>query len=577
MATIIIKNSTGSGVVPSSLVQGELAINTKDGKLYYGSGSGNVVKEFTGSGGSGTTFPYTGSAIVSGSLTVTGSFFVSNSIDSVNKQLIDNGGIASVRWNSYRLYDSNDNLIIHWGTGNLFSGSFATSSVSWTDRVLRDSDGTVTIDWENGLFNDTAGNSSLDVNGKILYDAATNNSVEWENRLLSDNTGKGSIHWDRRELYDPAEVLSLEYELRNLVASDGTTVALDWAIPGTITLSGSLIPAGPYTSGTSSYDLGSATAAWRDLYVSNGSIKMISGSQSASISFTNGALDFGTTPISSPDVIATASVSSNTITFTKGDGSTFPITVDTGSGGSSQSIIERAALGYEYFNDFLLTLVANGATDGRGLASVFSGTGASLTLSPTPSVRASNQQGFLQFNTGTQATGYAGVVGTSVANNFLMLGGGVMTFVTSVFIPTLSTSTERFRVIAGYGSVSTNAAETNGVFFTYDEGGTQNGTTASPYWQCVTVAGGVRTLITTTVLASTTAWQKLTIQINDAANSVEFYIDNVLVATHSSNIPSGTSQLVTPKLQIAKAVGTTTRGYYSDYIGYEQTFTTPRI
>jgi len=53
MATIIIKNSTGSGAVPSSLQQGELAINTIDGKLFYGSGSGNVVKEFTGSGGGG--------------------------------------------------------------------------------------------------------------------------------------------------------------------------------------------------------------------------------------------------------------------------------------------------------------------------------------------------------------------------------------------------------------------------------------------------------------------------------------------------------------------------------------------
>jgi len=53
MATIIIRNSTGSGVTPSSLVQGELAINTVDGKLFYGSGSGNVVKEFTGSGGGG--------------------------------------------------------------------------------------------------------------------------------------------------------------------------------------------------------------------------------------------------------------------------------------------------------------------------------------------------------------------------------------------------------------------------------------------------------------------------------------------------------------------------------------------
>jgi hypothetical protein len=68
MATIIIKNSTGSGVIPSSLQQGELAVNTKDGRLFYGSGSGNVVKEFTA-----TVFPYTGSATITGSLIVTGS------------------------------------------------------------------------------------------------------------------------------------------------------------------------------------------------------------------------------------------------------------------------------------------------------------------------------------------------------------------------------------------------------------------------------------------------------------------------------------------------------------------------
>jgi len=39
-----------------------------------------------------------------------------------------------------------------------------------------------------------------------------------------------------------------------------------------------------------------------------------------------------------PNALTTASVSSNTITFTKGDGSTFPITVNTGSGGGGVTI-----------------------------------------------------------------------------------------------------------------------------------------------------------------------------------------------------------------------------------------------
>ena len=67
MSTIITRNSATSGSVPSSLIQGELAINVTDGKLFYGSGSGNIVKEFTGSGGGGGT-------INTGSLVTTSSF-----------------------------------------------------------------------------------------------------------------------------------------------------------------------------------------------------------------------------------------------------------------------------------------------------------------------------------------------------------------------------------------------------------------------------------------------------------------------------------------------------------------------
>jgi len=67
MSTIITRNSANSGSQPSSLIQGELAINVKDGRLFYGSGSGNVVREFTGSGGGGGT-------VNTGSFVTTSSF-----------------------------------------------------------------------------------------------------------------------------------------------------------------------------------------------------------------------------------------------------------------------------------------------------------------------------------------------------------------------------------------------------------------------------------------------------------------------------------------------------------------------
>ena len=62
------------------------------------------------------------------------------------------------------------------------------------------------------------------------------------------------------------------------------------------TISGSLIPAGPYIDYTSSYDLGSSTAAWKDLYLSNGTIYMLSSGGNGTISFddTNNQFIFST-------------------------------------------------------------------------------------------------------------------------------------------------------------------------------------------------------------------------------------------------------------------------------------------
>ena len=81
---------------------------------------------------------------------VTGSLLVSNSIDSNNKYLIANNGIASVHWNNYRLYNSDNNLVVHWGTGDLYSGSFVSSSISWTNRLLRNSAGITAFDFSSG-------------------------------------------------------------------------------------------------------------------------------------------------------------------------------------------------------------------------------------------------------------------------------------------------------------------------------------------------------------------------------------------------------------------------------------------
>ena len=62
-------------------------------------------------------------------------------------------------------------------------------------------------------------------------------------------------------------------------------------ITGSILISGSIIPAVGVGQTTSSFDLGSSTAAWKDIYVSEGSIKFIqSGSPSITLSAKDGGI-----------------------------------------------------------------------------------------------------------------------------------------------------------------------------------------------------------------------------------------------------------------------------------------------
>ena len=191
-----------------------------------------------------------------------------------------------------------------------------------------------------------------------------------------------------------------------------------------------------------------------------------------------------------------------------------------------------------------------------------------------------NQIGFAQFQTGTTATGYITQTNEGFVTAQFFFGGGAWVFETFVNVETLSDATNRFRFVAGFGNAPTNGADTNGAFFTYDEGATQNGTAATPNWQCVTSVSAVRTLTTTTSVVTAGAWTRLRIEVNASGTSVTFYVNGTLVATHTTNIPTWVSpsnpRAFNVKQSIVKTIGTTTRSVFCDYFGYENVLTTPR-
>jgi hypothetical protein len=253
---------------------------------------------------------------------------------------------------------------------------------------------------------------------------------------------------------------------------------------------------------------------------------------------------------------------------TDGTGNKYP-TIDAIN---SYSIIERGKRGMTFYSDFIGPSTASM----DGISTIISGGSVSTTTTLSSiGFRSSNQLGFMSYGSGLLNFSFAFHIGNSTPT--IAFGNGVWNFETSILLPALSVLIDRYRTTHGFASTTGITDETNGVFFTYDEGGTINGTTASPNWVCISVAGSVRTLTTTSVPVSNTSWTKLRISVNANATSVSYYINGTLVATHTTNIPTfADNRYVFMKQGIAKATGTSNRLLHCDYLGYENILTTPR-
>lgn len=176
-------------------------------------------------------------------------------------------------------------------------------------------------------------------------------------------------------------------------------------------------------------------------------------------------------------------------------------------------------------------------------------------------------------STGTTTNGEARITTT----NYFIGSVGKKRAESKVSVDTLSTSMNRYVCSVGYhATVVINQA--NAMYFLYDEGGLSTGSTASPNWQCVCASGGTRTFVTTSVPVtdiSSGAMQKLRIDDDGTGANVKFYINEVLVATITTNVPTSAVTLANT-VRIVKNAGTTQRVLYVDYMTMAEKFNSPR-
>jgi len=227
--------------------------------------------------------------------------------------------------------------------------------------------------------------------------------------------------------------------------------------------------------------------------------------------------------------------------------------------------------GIYYHEDFIGSQAGTvAASYGQVISLVSNGT--ALT-SGIAIINRTNQQGVVRHSTTTSAAGYGGY---SYGNANLYRGSSSISVETYCTIETLSTVTERFFTYFGYSTPSNWQSPSNAIGFTYDEGGVLfYGGIATTNWKCITRSGGTVTNTTTSIPVVAGQWYKLRIDVNNTGDTIQFYINGVLVATHTTNVPAPTTQLSIISL-IVKTIGTTARTMQTDYFNYEEIFTNPR-
>ena len=179
-----------------------------------------------------------------------------------------------------------------------------------------------------------------------------------------------------------------------------------------------------------------------------------------------------------------------------------------------------------------------------------SGTGALLSVGSG----LGNAVGNLNCEVGTTTSGRAGFRREGInVDNFTSLSMKIR-----AYHQALSIVSEEFISILGFGNIM-SAEPGFGAYFYYDR------LTDGDFWVCKT-ANSSRTKTVTAVAPSTSAYQNLEILFTGTGSlwtDVKFYIDGVLVATHTTNIPTS---LLDPLINMIKSAGTSNRILRTDFI-----------
>ncbi|MFA6567732.1 MAG: hypothetical protein WCS96_05925 [Victivallales bacterium] len=208
---------------------------------------------------------------------------------------------------------------------------------------------------------------------------------------------------------------------------------------------------------------------------------------------------------------------------------------------------------FSYFFDDFETATTTGIVWTAGNTGTTIGNQTVATVTPTD-----NAQGVLTFSTRTAANGGSSLYRSQTG---LILGKGEFTFETRVKVNALSTAAQEFAFAAGLHDSPLNTAKNavDGVYFIYDR------LVSGTNWQCVTSNNSTRTTTNSGVLVTAGDWVRLEAVVNADGTSVTYYIDDMSVATITTNIPTAAGRVTGSRILLLKSAGTQAKTVSVDY------------
>lgn len=198
------------------------------------------------------------------------------------------------------------------------------------------------------------------------------------------------------------------------------------------------------------------------------------------------------------------------------------------------------------------------------------GTGAAIYNSATDHIGGSlHADGEWGFGTGTTATGAAACYRAP----FTAFGGGTAyEFEARITNGALSTSGEEFALQIGFGDgINAVGQPVDGAYFVYRRD------VDGDFWVAVTRSNSTETKTVTSVApAGYSAMTIFRIDVDSVGTSVAFKINGTTVATHTTNIPTGSSRTLGVGMKLEKKNGTTARYAYADWFRLRKTRSTAR-